>query len=248
MDFKDPTNKEELKNKINSTIEEYRDLLINLTDDPNTYKKSALLYYWLRDYKNYIKNEDTFDPKYYPEFYRGSIVNINFGFNLGSELGGLHYAIVLKDSNKKNPNITVVPLTSLKRDKDIKELRPTELYLGQELYFKIQGKYEALKISIPTEINYLRNMLSHSKKIDLNDIQQKIEELTKQSNLMINAFNKLKTLKYGSIAVMNQIRTVSKMRIIDPTNKYAILYNLKLSTNNLNLIDKKMIELFTKHN
>ena len=248
MDFKDPTNKEELKNEINSTIEEYKDLLINLTDNPNTYKKSALLYYWLRDYKNYIKNEDTFDPKYYPEFYRGSIVNINFGFNLGSELGGLHYAIVLKDSNKKNPNITVVPLTSLKRDKDIKELRPTELYLGQELYFKIQGKYEALKISIPTEINYLRNMLSHSKKIDLNDIQQKIEELTKQSNLMINAFNKLKTLKYGSIAVMNQIRTVSKMRIIDPTNKYAILYNLKLSTNNLNLIDKKMIELFTKHN
>lgn len=52
-------------------------------------------------------------------------------------------------------------------------MRPTELYLGQELYFKIQGKYEALKISIPTEINYLRNMLSHSEKIDLNDIQQK---------------------------------------------------------------------------
>ena len=26
MDFKDPTNKEELKNKINSTIEEYKDL------------------------------------------------------------------------------------------------------------------------------------------------------------------------------------------------------------------------------
>ena len=59
-------------------------------------------------------------------------------------------------------------------------------------------------------------MLSHSEKIDLNDIQQKIEELTKQSNLMIKAFNKLKTLKYGSIAVMNQIRTVSKMRIINP--------------------------------
>lgn len=56
---------------------------------------------------------------------------------------------------------------------------------------------------------------------------------------MIKAFNKLKTLKYGSIAVMNQIRTVSKMRIIDPTNKYDILYNLKLSTNNLNSIDKK---------
>ncbi len=246
MDFKDPSNKNELKDKIHSLIDEYYKLLIDLVDNPNTYKKSALLYYWLRDYKNYIKNEDTFNPKYYPEFYRGSIVNINFGFNLGSELGGLHYAIVLQNSNRKNPNITVIPLTSLKPGKDIKQLRPTELYLGQELYFKIQGKYEALKISIPTELRYLRNMIAHSAQTDLKDIQQKIEELNKQSDLMVKAMNKLKTLKYGSIAVMNQIRTVSKMRIIDPTNEYDILYNLKLSTNNLNLIDKKVIELFTK--
>lgn len=246
MDFKDPENKNELKNKIHSLINEYNDLLIDLVDNPITYKKSALLYYWLRDYKNYIKNENTFNPKYYPEFYRGSIVNINFGFNLGSELGGLHYAIVLQNSNRKNPNITVIPLTSLKPGKDIKQLRPTELYLGQELYFKIQGKYEALKISIPTELRYLRNMIAHSAQTDLKDIQQKIEELNKQSDLMVKAMNKLKTLKYGSIAVMNQIRTVSKMRIIDPTNEYDILYNLKLSTNNLNLIDKKIVELFTK--
>lgn len=245
MDFKDPSNKNELKEKIHSLINEYNNLLVDLVDNPNTYKKSALLYYWLRDYKNYIKNEDTFNPKYYPEFYRGSIVNINFGFNLGSELGGLHYAIVLQNSNRKNPNITVIPLTSLKAGKDINQLRPTELYLGQELYFKIQGKYEALKISIPTEIKYLNNMIIHSS-VDLKDIHQKIEELTKQSDLMVKAMNKLKTLKYGSIAVMNQIRTVSKMRIIDPTNEYDILYNLKLSTNNLNLIDKKIIELFTK--
>ena len=76
-------------------------MLIDLVDNPITYKKSALLYYWLRDYKNYIKNENTFNPKYYPEFYRGSIVNINFGFNLGSELGGLHYAIVYKIAIEK---------------------------------------------------------------------------------------------------------------------------------------------------
>lgn len=246
MDFKDPENKNELKNKIHSLINEYNDLLIDLVDNPITYKKSALLYYWLRDYKNYIKNENTFNPKYYPEFYRGSIVNINFGFNLGSELGGLHYAIVLQNSNRKNPNITVIPLTSLKPDKDIKQLRPTELYLGQELYFKIQGKYEALKISIPTELRYLRNIIVHSAQTDSKDVQQKIEELSKQSELMVKTMNKLKTLKYGSIAVMNQIRTVSKMRIIDPTNEYDILYNLRLSTNNLNLIDKKIVELFTK--
>ena len=46
---------------------------------------------------------------------RGDIVKLNFGFNIGSEYGGLHYAIVI---NNKNPHsssvVTVIPLTSQK--------------------------------------------------------------------------------------------------------------------------------------
>lgn len=35
------------------------------------------------------------------------------------------------------------------------------------------------------------------------------------------------------------------MRVLDPTDKYDILFGLKLSNDGLNRIDKKIIELFT---
>lgn len=249
MDLKDPANKTELQNQISNMLSSYQKLFTKLTNNPETYKKSALLYYWLRDYKNYIKNESTFDPKYYPQLYRGSIVNLNLGFNIGSEIGGLHYAIVLQNSNRNNPNITVVPLTSLKPGKDINHLRPTEVFLGQELYFKIQGKYEALKLSIPNELTLLETAIRKGQSDPLHPqttgLYAQVEDMRHKVDLLSKTIKKLQSLKTGSIAVMNQIRTVSKIRIVDPTDQYDILYNLKLSSSNLDLVDHKSIELFT---
>jgi mRNA-degrading endonuclease toxin of MazEF toxin-antitoxin module len=247
MDLKDQNNREQLDSKINTLLSDYRDLFDSLLGSADTYKKAALLYYWLHDYRNYIKNEPTFDPKYYPELFRGNIVNLNLGFNIGSEIGGLHYAVVLQHSTRHSPNITVLPLTSVKPGKDIQSLRPTELYIGQELYFKIQGKFEALKISLPTEVNLLREMVTHEK---LTDEMQKttsmrLKDLDNKTDLLLKTNKKLASLKHGSIVVMNQIRTVSKMRIMDPTDRYDILYNLKLSPFILNEIDNKIVTLFT---
>lgn len=46
---------------------------------------------------------------------RGNIVKLNFGFNIGSEYGGLHYGVVLDNHNaQSSPVITVIPLTSVK--------------------------------------------------------------------------------------------------------------------------------------
>lgn len=112
MDLKDIQNKQSLDIKVQSLLSDFQQLFTDLSSDEDTYKKAALLYYWLRDYKNYIKNETTFNPKYYPDFKRGNIVNLNLGFNLGSELGGLHYGIVLQNSNRRNPNLVIVPLSS----------------------------------------------------------------------------------------------------------------------------------------
>ena len=92
MDLKDIQNKQSLDIKVQSLLSDFQQLFT--------------------DYKNYIKNETTFNPKYYPDFKRGNIVNLNLGFNLGSELGGLHYGIVLQNSNRRNPNLVIVPLSS----------------------------------------------------------------------------------------------------------------------------------------
>lgn len=246
MDFKDYKNKQSLDANVKILLNDFQKLFTDFSSRESTYKKAALLYYWLRDYKNYIKNEDTFSPKYYPEFQRGNIVNLNLGFNLGSELGGLHYGIVLQNSNRRNPNLVIIPLSSLKKSKDPLRLRPSEVYLGEELYFKVQTKFESLKVSILSETNLLKEAVDHiSSEEDKQKFFSKLDDLGLKAQLLLKTKNKLSVLKHGSVAIVNQIRTVSKMRILDPTDQYDILYGLKLSNASLDSIDKKIIELFT---
>ena len=244
MDLKDASNREELERRIADLLHEYDILFQGMISNPDTYKKSAILYYWLRDYKNYLKNEAAFSPNFYPEFYRGNIVNVNLGFNLGAEMGGLHYAIVLSDSNRKNPNLVILPLTSVKPSKNLNALRPTVLYIGEELYHKIQGKYTALRTSIPTELKLLSQAATQHDQLYQN--QKRLRELEQKIDLLDKTMKKLQTLKHGSIVVLNQIRTISKMRISDPTDSYDILYNLRLSEANLTAIEQRLKCLYLK--
>ncbi|WP_085022405.1 type II toxin-antitoxin system PemK/MazF family toxin [Anaerovibrio sp. JC8] len=245
MDFKDPSNKKILEKAIKDLLSEYQSAFDSLLNDEHGYKKGALLYYWLRDYKNYLENELDFSPNFFPNFKRGNIVNVNLGFNIGAEMGGLHYAVVLADSNRMNPNIVIAPLTSVKSTKDVSKLRPTELYIGEELFYMIKGKYTALRTSIPTEIKLLEEAAEHGACGE--ELDKKIKELVLKIDLLEKTMKKFLVLKHGSIVVLNQIRTISKMRVVDPTDKYDILYGLKLSTPNLDAMDEKMSSLYLRH-
>lgn len=242
MDLKDVNNKDELQNRIKDLFKEYEQMLLDMTGDTTAYKKSALIYYWMRDYKNYLKNESKFSSNYLPAFKRGNIVNVNLGFNLGSEMGGLHYAIVLQNSPRNNPNLVIAPLTS---SKGRTTFHKSEVNLGEELYFKIQGKHSGLQTSIPNEIKLLEEAKQHTGQ-NQKQLEQRLRELEKHKALMRKTMQKLQVLKHGSIVAMAQIRTISKMRIADPVNQYDILYGLKLSPKSLDLIDEKIKELYIK--
>lgn len=49
----------------------------------------------------------------------------------------------------------------------------------------------------------------------------------------------------GSIALVGQITTISKIRIYDPKTNYDILSNVKLSNEMLDRIDNEIIKKFT---
>lgn len=133
MDLKKPENKGALTSKIAELANNISTFLKNILGSDQ--HKAALLYYWLRNYLRYIKQEETFNPKYFPQFKPGDIVKVDFGFGIGSEFGGLHYAIVLAPSNSKNSTVTVVPLRSLKLGKESpKTLYKSDVYLGTELF------------------------------------------------------------------------------------------------------------------
>ena len=111
----------------------------------------------------------------------------NFGFNVGSELGGAHYAVVVENNNNNASNtLVVVPLSSLADGKTESDLHKSEVYLG-----KILPGSDKLSYAMPL-----------------------------------------------------QIRAISKLRIIKPKTKNDGQY--RINGSQLQMIDNKVMELFTK--
>lgn len=242
-------NKKEAINKLDNMLND----LIN-TDDLRHNKKANLLSYWLKTFVDYLKWEDTFDYTKISRFKRGEIISINLGFNVGSEQGGLHYAIVLDNDNKQSsPVLTVIPLSSGDEGKAHKN----DVYLGNELYDKLVIKYNKLLNKLTNELeetnrilNALKNSLQDMQKVPnkinelTNDLEKRTNSINAQKQLLTSYEKDISKMKEGSIALIGQITTVSKMRIYKPKNSYDLLYNVKFSDGAMDKINKKILELF----
>lgn len=196
--------------------------------------KSDKISYWIKDWVRYQRNENDFKPEKIGKFKRGSVIKVNLGFNIGSEEGGLHYAIVLdKNNSMRNKVITIIPLTSVKENKDINNLPNDQVYLGNEIINKLTDKQKLL--------------LSTLSDIDLANADENImSNFDKDLRYAKRIQNELEKMKLGSIALVGQITTVSKMKIFDPKNRYGVLKNVRISNDSLDKIDEKIKENFFK--
>lgn len=76
-------------------------------------KEFYILQKWLIDWAKYLLKEKIFNTSNMPHFKQGDIVRVDFGWRIGSEFGGIHYAIVIeKNNNPSNPMIFLVPMSS----------------------------------------------------------------------------------------------------------------------------------------
>ena len=237
--------------KLNSTLEHF----IN-SNDSKSLKKADLISYWLEQYSGYLVAEESYDYKRVMHYKRGDVVQLNFGFNIGSEHGGLHYAIVLDKNNlQSSPVVTVVPLSSGTEE----ETYSRDVYLGNELYEKLNNKYGKLYEQIQKE-------LEDSKKLDrlidyaklnvfekqpperinevLIDLSEKKTKLQEEIDRLQKYKKTVDKLKNGSIALVEQITTVSKMRIYTPKNSNDLLYDISFSDGALDKITNRIKELF----
>ena len=74
-----------------------------------------------------------FRPNYNINYRRGQVILVDFGYRIGSELGGAHYAVVMDvRSSKHNNQLTVVPLRSNK-GKDTRYLSIYTVNIGTEV-------------------------------------------------------------------------------------------------------------------
>lgn len=242
-------NKNEAINKIN----EYLDNCIIL-DDKHA-KKANLLSYWLKDFFRYIEQEETFNSSYLKEYSRGDIIKVNLGFNVGNEEGGLHYCVVLDKKNAKSySTLTVVPLSSLK---DTTKSHKTSVFLGEEIYNNLVKKcndliYQGQKEVdiIKQEIQYLKDLPENTeeeqiiKKYKISALNDKLTANQENLELIFKINEELSQMKKGTIALVNQITTISKQRIYNPKKDLDILSGIKLSDEKMALIDEKLKKLY----
>lgn len=268
--------KENVESNKKKAFDSLKKLLDSYITDPSGehLKKANLISYWLQSYVDYIQQEETFDSTKLKSYKRGDIVKLNFGFNVGSEYGGLHYGIVINNHNPRNSSVlTVIPLTSHKDDSPIHD---NDVFLGNELYRNLKLKYDTLSQNLQkekdeiTRMSYLfdsmikavdENLLSFDKNNSeesladakrylstAKELQEEWNEKAKKNDEDMKQLTKIGTeiqrMKQGSIALVDQITTVSKMRIYDPRNTRGVLSGIKLSPESMNKVNEKLKELF----
>lgn len=263
--------KEEIQRHKDESIRNlslFMDSLIE-SENPIDLKRADLISYWLKDFQQYISQEKSFEASKIKAYKRGDVVKVNLGFNVGSEQGGLRYAIILDKDNKHNANtVTIVPLSSQKDTKDICE---RDVSLGRELYNRLKSKHDSIKEDIELQrtkhkeglkkAQAAKALLSKcspleaqsfsddSNGMDLlddlicsyNDALEKLDE--KEAGLAkINA--ELHRMRFGSVAKIEQITTISKQRIFDPKRSADVLSGISFSETAMNKINEKMKELY----
>ena len=257
------------KNSVLSNFSSFIDDLIT-SDSSSESKKADLISYWLKDFQTYLAQETSFDPTRIKSYKRGDVIKVNLGFNVGSEQGGLRYAIVLDKDNKHNSKtITVVPLTSIKEEKRIYD---RDIPLGRELYNRLKSKYDSTSETLKEKTeectsniqraNSLLQFISQAFdqetqstnnkiikfKADLSDTIEKQTKLLTQLQEETKSLQKINAelhrMKEGSIAKIEQITTISKQRIYDPKKNADVLSGIRFSDAAMDKINEKIKELY----
>lgn len=98
------------------------------------YKQQFLLDKWLNQWSQYLREEKAFNPQKLRYYKRGEIVLVDFGYNVGCELGGIHYAIVIENNNNNaSGQVVVIPISSLETNVDKNMIHKSEVYLGKAI-------------------------------------------------------------------------------------------------------------------
>lgn len=239
------------KSSVIELLDKYIDDLITSSDSVNK-SKADKLSYWLEDYIKFLRFETSFDSSKFPKYKKGQIIKVHLGFNIGSEEGGLHYAVVVENNNPvHSPVLNIVPLTSIKSSTDISKIRPDlgQINLGNELHRLLSLKISTQKANLQKELAELKESLESNVSDDFNNekIKMKLQECEKRIDAYARANNEINKMKLGSIALVKQITTISKIRIYDPKNTYGVLSGIRLSNETLDKIDSAICQMFTKN-
>ena len=268
VDYKDINNKNEYIHYRDNQIYKLEKLGKEWTE--SKYKQAVLLSYWYETYEKLLRKEENFKKqKKYFKYKRGQVLFVNFGYRIGHELGGNHYCVVVSNNDSINSgNITVVPLRSFKNKINERFQVNLENSLQMSIVYNLKKTISNLKEygetnkTIVNTLEYVSNTENEDLILDSFDnlleecsdnyklknikayIEKRIEKTEKEIPLMKNKLKKALELNKGSVADINQITTISKLRILNPRRKEDTLSNITLDSKYMDQINNKIKELF----
>lgn len=241
----------ELLAHCKESITDLHDMLVDFSNsaDQKIKKRAMLIAYWLKTYTYYIKKEDTFSTQSVFRLKRGSIVQVEFGYRIGRELGGRHYAVVIDADNSIYRNtVSVIPLGSLKDDyRDDKY----SALLDDGIYGPVSKKLSALIGEAQKSAEAALSMDEEIKRAKVEDRpvlkavqRQRVSTAAYQISQAESWLSEIEHMKQGSVAKIDQITTISKMRISNPLQKTHPLYGVRLTDRDMDKIDEKLRTLY----
>lgn len=237
---------EELSKLINKAKSDLDTFINDLKKDPSnekSYKRATLIAYWIIDYIKMLREEKKFDSTKLLKYNRGDIVCVNFGYRIGSELGGRHFAVVLDCNNSMKSNVvTVAPLGSKKKGSK-NDYYSHELKHGLcELHDK---KFALLADQCNKEVLSLTEQIDNTEDPNYSSlIKKKISKLLEKLSEAKELQKSMKKLAEGTIVNLGQIVTVSKIRITNPKKSSDSLCKIKVQPEDLDCINSKLINLY----
>ena len=122
--------------------------------------------------------------------------------------------------------------------------------MGNELYVSLSKKTSNALKMLQEKVDRVQktiDALSKNSPIDAVQFKKDLEEYKTDLEFVKRMQNETEKMKHGSIALVGQIKTISKIRIYDPKTNFDILSNVKLSSERLDCIDNEIISNFTNN-
>ncbi|MBR0598590.1 type II toxin-antitoxin system PemK/MazF family toxin [Sinanaerobacter chloroacetimidivorans] len=148
-------------------------------------KVTSIMSEWLAVWSKYLRFEQSFSPQRLIPYKRGTILHVHFGFNVGSEIGGSHYCIVMENNNNpESKTIVIMPLSSLSHGKTKESLHHSEVYLGKIIPWEQKESY-----AMPLQIRAISKLRIIKPKIKSDSIAKiNAEQLTELDNKLKQLF------------------------------------------------------------